>query len=229
MTRPGPRMHFSFRSPYTWMASIKLRRRVPDAFSRLELVPYWNPDQRTRDELAARGAEFHYADMSKAKHLYILRDTRGQARKLGLTMRWPIDVDPWWELPHLAWWVCRRQGRGEEFFDAVMAARWERGENICERPVVRRICAGLGIDDEEVVAAPESAEVRRGAVEALVRAYHDDIFGIPYFRTGQHRFWGLDRVDDFVDAWLATANPDPHMPHQVPVRGFGDDTAGGCG
>ncbi|HET6743191.1 MAG TPA: DsbA family protein, partial [Kribbella sp.] len=189
MNRPGPRMHFSFRSPYSWMASIKLRRRVPDAFSRLELIPYWDPDQRTRAQLEARDAEFHYAGMSKAKHLYILHDTRAQARRLGLAIHWPVDIDPWWELPHLAWWLCRRQGRGEQFFDALMAARWERGENICERPVIEDVCARLGWDAGELVAAPDSDELRHEAVEALVRAYHDDIFGIPYFRTGHHRFW----------------------------------------
>lgn len=111
-----------------------------------------------------------------------------------------------------------------------MEARWERGEDICERPTLQRICARLGWDEAEIVAAPDSDEVRREAVEALVRAYHDDIFGIPYFRSGQHRFWGLDRVDDFVDTWLSATPPAVQtVTGAVPERGFGDDTAGGCG
>lgn len=233
MTR-GTRLHFSFRSPYTWMAVTKLLRQVPDAHERVELVPYWNPDEQTSAALAAAGADFHYAPMSKAKHLYILHDTRGQAARLGLRMRWPVDDDPWWELPHLGYLVARRSGAGAAFYTAVMSARWQRGADVCDPAVLRGIAEEVGIDGDAVVRAPDSAETRAEGVTCLSAAYHDDIFGVPYFRIGRHRFWGLDRVDDFVAELDGTAvrptgaTSDPGRLADL-VGAYDTDTAGGCG
>jgi 2-hydroxychromene-2-carboxylate isomerase len=223
-----PRVHFSFRSPFSWMGISRLLQRVPDAHRRLTFIPFWDPDARTSADLTAAGAEFHYAQMSKAKHLYILHDTRRQAAKLGLKMVWPIDDNPWWELPHLGFLHAQRLGRGPEFYAAVTAARRERGENICEPDVLRGIAEEVGLDAELVLAAPESDEIRAAGADCLVKAYHDDIFGIPYFRIGRHRYWGLDRLDDFLTELLGS--PSGPVPLGDPVRVLADtDTAGGCG
>jgi 2-hydroxychromene-2-carboxylate isomerase len=227
--RRGARLHFSFRSPFSWMAVTRLLRRVPDATSRVEFLPYWDPDAQTSAGLSARDAEFHYAPMTKAKHLYILHDTKRQARRLGLGMVWPIDDEPWWELPHLAYLRARRLGAGPAFYSAVMAARWERGENICEAPVIRDLADGLGLDAAALLDAPHSPEIRAEGVDCLVTAYEDDIFGVPYFRIGRHRFWGLDRVDDFIEALESTVEaPAAAMPEPV-LAAVDTDTAGGCG
>lgn len=227
-----PRVHFSFRSPYSWMAMVRLGRALPDLPERVELVPYWDPDERTSQELAAAGVELHYAQMSRAKHRYILYDTRRQAARLGLSMTWPVDDDPWWELPHLGWLLARRLGRAAEFYAAVTAARWERGEDVCDPAVIRGIGARLGIDGDQLVAAPASGELRAEALGCLSLAYQDDIFGVPYFRAGRHRFWGLDRVDEFVAALRGDPPPpvvDVPEPVAARVGGFDTDTAGGCG
>src|SRR5580700_5318229 len=134
-----PRIYFSFRSPYSWMAVERLRRALPDPHRALEFVPYWDPDQITERDLAARGGSFHYVQMSKAKHLYLLHDTKRLAGRLGLAMRWPIDIDPWWELPHLAFLAARAMGAEAEFYAGIAAARWERGENICEPRVLSEV------------------------------------------------------------------------------------------
>jgi 2-hydroxychromene-2-carboxylate isomerase len=230
-------LHFSFRSPFTWMAVTVLLRRVPDAMARLELLPYWDPDAQTRAALDARGALFHYAQMSKAKHLYILHDTKRQAQRLGLRMVWPVDDDPWWELPHLAWLAARRLGRGPELYHEVMAARWERGEDICAPEVIGRLAARVGIDARVLAGAPAVPEIRAEGVDCLVAAYEDDIFGVPYFRLGRHRYWGLDRVEDFIAELISTVDgrPPPAAVSPVPdalgerLSALDIDTAGGCG
>jgi 2-hydroxychromene-2-carboxylate isomerase len=215
------------------MAITRLVRRVPDAMARVEMVPYWDPDEQTEAGLAARDAEFHYAPMSKAKHLYILHDTKRQAQRLGLSMVWPIDDKPWWELPHLAFLQARRRGVGPAFYFEVMAARWERGENICEAPVIRDVANRTGLDARELLDAPYSAEIRAEGVDCLVAAYQDDIFGVPYFRIGRHRFWGLDRVDGFIEALEPSVDtPTAVTPESVRADLETDtdtDTAGGCG
>jgi 2-hydroxychromene-2-carboxylate isomerase len=241
----GPRVHFSLRSPFSWIAIEHLLRVVPDAHDVVEFIPYWDPDARTEAALSARGASFHYVAMSKAKHMYILHDTKRLTQRLGLRMAWPIDVDPWWELPHLAWLRARREGKAAEFYDALVTARWRQGDNICDRTVLETLAASAGLDGRAVAGACHDDDIRAEATECLVRAYEDDIFGIPYFRIGRHRFWGYDRLPLFLDELLAalgrapattvSISPEPASPEPVPayarsaVGAFDTDTAGGCG
>jgi 2-hydroxychromene-2-carboxylate isomerase len=211
-----PRLYFSLRSPYSWMTIEVLRRELPGVFSHLDFLPYWDPDEATRQALAERGGEYHYAQMSKAKHLYILHDTKRMAARMGLTMAWPVDRDCWWELPHLAWLAAARQGAAEPFYDALIEARWQRGDDICTAEVVERAAKEAGLDPMEMVGAPDDPSVRAEGVGCLMSAYEDDVFGVPYLRYGRHRFWGLDRVGLFLD-----------MFDDFPK--YDTDTAGGCG
>lgn len=234
-----PRLYFSFRSPFSWMALRRLTERLPQAREIIEFVPYWDPDPLTTAGLEERDAGFHYVQMSKAKHLYILQDTKRLVAQHGYSMTWPIDIDPWWELPHLAWLRARRLGQDIAFYDAVTEARWLRGENVCEPDVLRRVAERAGLDPEPLLSAVDDPEIRAEGVDALVKAWHDDVFGIPYFKVGRHRFWGLDRLDAYLDVLLPTLQDAPVAPppslDDVPASvlervGGGDhDTAGGCG
>jgi 2-hydroxychromene-2-carboxylate isomerase len=252
-----PRLYFSFRSPYSWLAVNRLREAVPDVFEAFDLYPYWDPDEQTSRGLADRGGEFHYVQMSRAKHLYMLLDTKRVAERQGRVMAWPIDVDPWWELPHLAWLYARREGRMIEFYDAVTEARWGRGEDVCTADVVHAAAKQAGLDPDGAVRAPDDLSLRTEAVDCLYQAYLDDIFGIPYLKWGRHRYWGLDRVDAFLQAWQPSKplrsqpgpqpqEPDPleaDMPESnlpqpwlgIPAvvldgaQVYDRDTAGGCG
>lgn len=224
-----PRLFFSFRSPYSWLTVHRLRARVPDAFEAIDWFPYWDPDERTDRGLRERGAEFHYVQMSRAKHLYLLTDTKRLAGAEGLPMAWPVDVDPWWELPHLAWLRARREGLAVPFYEAVTAARWERGEDVCTPDVIRTAAEVAGLDPDLAVGAPEDDDIRREGVDCLVTAYEDDIFGIPYLQWRRHRFWGLDRLDAFLDTWRRDPEPDPGPVPAATARPYDHDTAGGCG
>ena len=223
-----PRLYFSFRSPYSWMAVRRLRRAVPDAFTALDWVQYWDPDERTTAALTARGAEFHYVQMSRAKHFYLLMDTKRLAASEAVPMAWPIDVDPHWELPHLGWLAARQAGRAEEFYDEVTAARWLRGENICEPAVLAGCADRAGLDPAVITGAVDDPDRRDEGTGCLERAYLDDIFGIPYLKWGRHRFWGLDRLDAFLGVWQAGAVPAATAPPAV-AGGYDTDTTGGCG
>lgn len=239
MKRRTARLYFSLRSPFSWMAVRRLEERLPDADRHIEYVPFSEPDEISTAALEARGGKVLYTAMSKAKHLYILNDTKRLAAKFGYAMKWPVDEGRlWWDLPHLAWIAAKEMGVHREFYAAVMAARWERGENICDREALRSICAAAGLDADALVAAPEDQRIRDLNTEALMRIYNDDVFGVPYFTYGRERFWGLDRLDDFLAA-MAAAPPvdgDPwalgeSVPERVLERvGAADhDTAGGCG
>ncbi|MFE5119995.1 2-hydroxychromene-2-carboxylate isomerase [Streptomyces sp. NPDC056669] len=243
MKRP-PRLYFNLRSPFSWMGLKRLEERFPQAPEVIEYYPYWDPDEKTRAALEERDSGFHYTQMSKAKHLYILLDTKRLSTQYGYTMSWPVDIDPWWELPHLAWLKARHLGRERDFYAAVSAARWERGENICDTEVLHRVAEAAGFDGDEMVAAAHDPALRAEGVDALAAAYDDDVFGIPYFKVGRHRFWGLDRVDGFLDelipalrkAGVDVAEPVPEaIDDQMPaallerVGAYDSDSAGGCG
>lgn len=222
-----PRLYFSFRSPYSWLTVHRLRVAVPDAFERIEWFPYWDPDSDTERALAEQRAEFHYVQMSRAKHLYLLMDTKRLAARLGLTMAWPVDVDPWWERPHLAFLTAREQGRAEEFYDALIRARWQRGEDICAPEVIERAAEEACVDPALTLRAPEDPRIRAAGVACLVRAYEDDVFGIPYLRWRRHRFWGYDRLADFLETWR-TDSAATEVPAPVGAP-YDTDTVGGCG
>jgi 2-hydroxychromene-2-carboxylate isomerase len=222
-----PRLYFCFRSPYTWLAVRALATAVPDMYDRIDFVPYWEPDPKTYQGLKDRGADFLYAPMTKAKHLYILYDTKRIAQRLGATMRWPVDVDPSWDVPHFAWCRANRSGLGPAFLAEVMAARWERGEDVCDRTVIRDLARRVGADPA-LADAVDDPDVRDEAVGHLAAAYEDDVFGIPYFFVGRQRFWGFDRLPDFLAA-LSGGEPPPDLNLAADLRAYDTDVAGGCG
>jgi len=231
-----PRLFFSFRSPYSRFLVDRLLREMPDAHDSVDWIPFWEPDQRTREGMDRHGASLHYADMSKAKHLYILQDTKRIAERQGLRLAWPVDVDPWWEAAHLGWLRARRMGRAAEFYEAIVGARWERGEDISKPEVVAAAAAAIGLDGDAIVAAADDPEIRAEGVACLVEAYEDDIFGVPYFRLGWRRYWGYDRLDDFLAEYRSTAsgpaaNPLAGVPEVVRAgrQPYDTDTVGGCG
>ncbi|MCX5555745.1 2-hydroxychromene-2-carboxylate isomerase [Streptomyces sp. NBC_00038] len=238
-----PVLYFSFRSPYSWLALRQLEARFPEAPETVEYRPWWEPDERTRKALDGRGAPFPYIPMSKAKHLYILQDVKRLSEGMGYKVAWPIDVDPWWEVPHLGWLAARRNGQDRQLLAALMSARWEHGADICDQDVLRAVAEDAGLDPLPIVSAVNDPDIRAEGLEALVRVYEDDAFGIPYFKIGRFRYWGLDRLDGFLQelsaAGLRTDDAgaegegaeDDGIPVAIADRigAYDHDTAGGCG
>lgn len=228
----NPRIFFSFRSPFSWLAVERLMRAVPDAMERIEFIPYWEPDRATEQAMKERGARFHYVQMSKAKQLYILHDVKRLARESGFDLVWPVDRDPWWEPSHLGWLKARTLGAGSAFYRAVTAARWLQGEDISKPEVIGSLADSIALDPETIVGASSDERIRAEGVDCLVEAFQDDIFGVPYFRYGNDRFWGVDRVDRFLDAYRGRAAGDTHdsAPELISeANAYDTDTGGGCG
>ncbi len=158
-------LYFSFRSPFSWLLVRRLLERLPDAGERIEFIPYWEPDPRMAGALGERGASVLYAPMSSAKHRYILQDTKRLAAGMGLRIAWPIDTDAWWEPSHLGWLMARRRGRALAFYEAVTAARWERGEDISRPATIRAASTAAGLD-ADLVATCASAGTGSGGSTA---------------------------------------------------------------
>ncbi|MFJ6194936.1 2-hydroxychromene-2-carboxylate isomerase [Micromonospora sp. NPDC092111] len=198
--RKPPRLYFSFRSPRSWLAVRRLTERWPDAPDAITFVPHWVPKDGLRAALTEADSGFLDTPISRAKHEYLLADTNRLVRRFGYRMEWPADMDVDWAVPHLAWLYAQQQQRGWEFYQAAVRARWERGENISRPAVVAAIATEAGVDPAGAIAAVVDPSLREAAVEALASAYDDDVFAVPYFIVGRHRFWGLERLDGFLDA-----------------------------
>ncbi|TDD40130.1 2-hydroxychromene-2-carboxylate isomerase [Actinomadura sp. KC06] len=232
-----PRFYFNLRSPYSWLAYRDLLDRYPDVAEGLEWAPFWEPDETSLKLLAEAGGEFPFTPMSKAKHLYILQDVRRLAADRGLAIAWPVDREPWWEVPHLAYLVARRHGRGAEFIALAYRARWEEGRDICDPATVAGIGAELGLDAADLTKAVDDPEIRTEGVQALMDVYKDGVFGVPYFVNGFERFWGVDRLAAFAasvrgpaaDGRAADGGPAPARAGGGVSALVDDGHAGGCG
>lgn len=188
MSSQRARFYFSFRSPYSWLAAQDIDEQVPGAHGEIAYVPFWEPDEMTLSALRARGGEFLYTPMSRAKHLYILQDIKRLAAARERDVTWPVDVNPWWDLPHLAYLAAHRQGCGEDFMRATYRARWEQGRDICSRHTIAELAFEIGLPPAVLASAPEDAAIRAEGVEALFQCYRDGVFGVPFFICRREKF-----------------------------------------
>jgi 2-hydroxychromene-2-carboxylate isomerase len=227
------RFYFSLRSPYSWLAYRDLLAHYPDVADALEWRPFWEPDGEFLGLLTEAGGRFPYVPMSRAKALYILQDIRRLASWRGLTVAWPVDREPRWEVSHLPYLVAERYGKGREFIAAVYRARWEQGRDISDPDTIVAIGSELGLDPSELATAEQDATVRDAALGALRAIDVDGVFGVPFFVVGREKFWGLDRLPDVVEAVREGRSAPQPVPDDVapePGAAAGDQGhAGGCG
>jgi 2-hydroxychromene-2-carboxylate isomerase len=238
----APRFYISLRSPYSWLAYHDLTTRHADLTDLMCWRPFWEPDAWSQRLLTAERGRFVYTPMSREKHLYILQDVRRLAEARGLSVSWPIDRNPCWEVPHLAYLGARRRGLGREFIEAALRARWQEGRDICAPETVGRIAGGLGLDPQESATAAERPDMRAAGARCLLDVWRDGVFGVPFFVFGHEKYWGLDRLDAFAEAVragkLCTDAPaaDPDAERWLAVVDAGEQGAtadgghaGGCG
>ncbi|GGZ68076.1 2-hydroxychromene-2-carboxylate isomerase [Streptomyces subrutilus] len=228
-----PRFYFSLRSPYSWLAYREITAFHPDLVERLEWVPFFEPDELSARLLAEQGGRFPYSEMSREKNRYVLQDVGRLTKARGLTITWPVDRDPVWEVPHLAYLVAARHGRGHAFIDAVYRARFGRGRDICDPATIEDIAFEIGLDPRELARASTVPEVRAEGIRVLLDVCRDGVFGVPFLVHGFSRFWGLDRLDDFVAHLRDREEPAASVPQPLSAIGTGratdDAHAGGCG
>lgn len=241
MTPTAPaRFYFNLRSPYSWLAVHDLTTRHPRLAAALDWRPFWEPDQGGEKLLAEAGGRFLYTPMTPEKHRYILADVRRLARARGLDITWPVDREPHWEVAHLGYLAAEQAGRGRAFAVAASRARWERGMDISDPEQVGRIGVEIGLDADRVATAWQDPGLVALGTAALYALYDDSVFGVPYFLCGRERFWGVDRLPDFVacvaEHPLTAADPasaadEPSADAGVPMLldGAQYDHAGGCG
>lgn len=241
------KIYFSFRSPYSWFGTRLLEKKGLGPASKLPYVPFFEPDATWAALLRERNAAFPYSAMSRDKHYYVLQDVKRLARIYGVPLRWPIDENPDWSVPHVTYLACRRRGLGAAFFWSVYRERWEKGTNVWLWETMESLLRQLDTDAGAMLRLARSREITEAATEALCEASDDGVFGVPFFIHNREKFWGVDRLDLFLDSlgadFCAAARvegPSPYLTERegsaATVAGtppdlapLAEDHAGGCG
>lgn len=233
---PPPSVYFNLRSPYSWLAVEEIFARHPDAVNALRWLPYWDPDEKSLAELQELGGRFAYAQMSREKHFYILQDVKRLAASRGLSIRWPIDNNPCWEVPHLACLFAEPASEVPALALALSRARWVHGKNICDHDTVAEIASQVGLDGPSLASAEANPESRAVGAQTLRQAHRDGVFGVPFFVKERDRYWGVERLNDFMSAVSHGATGSSgelcqeldHAPARGPLESEAGH-AGGCG
>lgn len=180
-----PQIHFfcSLRSPYTYLAAAQVRKLAEHYGAELKLK-FVLP-------MVMRGLPVPWV-----KRLYILRDAKREAIRLGLPFGSIVDpvgkpVEAGLALLHYA--ISRGKGSEllESFLQGVFAQGIDAGSSAGLRTIAER--AGLTTDDIQAALADDSwravAETNRNDMLA------GGIWGVPSFRVNDRPIlWGQDRL-----------------------------------
>jgi 2-hydroxychromene-2-carboxylate isomerase len=185
--KPIVTFYFDPVSPYVWLAARAIDR-IEAAGAQVVLQPVLFAGL-----LNAHGQKGP-AEIA-AKRVYTFRDVMRQAAGLGLAFKGPPG-HPF--NPLLALRMCQaltRQDERRRLMLAVLAAGWERGEDISDAAVLARLAGECGLGGAALLAAAQQPAVKMQLAAETEKAIADGVFGVPTFRVGHELFWGGDRIE----------------------------------
>jgi 2-hydroxychromene-2-carboxylate isomerase len=184
------RFYFSFRSPYSWLAFLRVDRAIETLPVELQYLPVFPPPDFPNDPTAVPN-----------KLKYIRRDVGRQAEAYGYTLGDLPPVDCEWIRPHAAFVYAHDQGKAKAFALELYGARFVRGRDVGEDAVMREVALACGLDAGALLAAANDAAYQTRVVQGMIQGVQEDsIFGVPLLVYRGEPFWGNDRID-----WLVRA------------------------
>ena len=198
------RFYFSFRSPYSWLAFVRIDAALAGLPVTLDRIPVFPPPNFPNDP-----------SKIPAKATYIRTDVGRIAEAYGLAYQMPAKLDCEWVRPHAAFVFAKDAGKDLDFGNALFAARWSRGLDVGENPVMQAAAVSVGLDATALLAAADDEAFHKRVWEGMIQAAGEDgIFGVPYFVFRGDRYWGNDRIE-----WLVRAI---RRVHGMPVADLSD-------
>jgi 2-hydroxychromene-2-carboxylate isomerase len=173
----------SFRSPYTYLAAQRVQALAKrrGATVRLRFVL----------PMVMRGLP-----VPKAKRLYIMRDAKREAERLGIAFGRVVDpvgmgVERGYAVLHHA----IRDGRGPEFVESFFRGVFAEGIDVAEDDGLLKVAERVGISAEQAHAALADASWRAIAEENRTALLDLGLWGVPSFHIeGCEAHWGQDRL-----------------------------------
>jgi 2-hydroxychromene-2-carboxylate isomerase len=178
----------SFRSPYTYLAAERAQALAKrrGATVRLRFVL----------PMVMRGLP-----VPKAKRLYIMRDAKREAERLGIPFGRVVDpvgvgVERGYAVLHHA----IRDGRGPEFVESFFRGVFAEGIDVAEDEGLLKVTERVGISAEQVHAALADDSWRAVAEDNRTALLDLGLWGVPSFQIegckphwGQDRLWAVER------------------------------------
>lgn len=196
-----PKLHFwyEFASPYACLAAI----RIEDVASEKGIEVVWHP--------FLLGAIYKMMDLpmpatqlTKQKFDYMWLDSARQAKRYGFVFRRPSQFPRVAVLPSRIALIGREAGWCPEFSRRVYEANYANDLDIASEDVMKKILKDMGLDAEAVLAAATSPENKEILKVETQEAFDKDIFGVPTFFAGDEMFWGNDRLEQALEAAVAS-------------------------
>jgi len=187
---PALDCYFDPVSPYVWLALRDIDRIEAAAGAPLRLLPVLFAGL-----LKAHG-NLGPAELP-AKRRYLFRDVMREAARRGLPFAGPPG-HPF--NPLMALRMCTAVADAAQrrmLALALVAACWERGEDISDRATLEKLADAAGLDGAVLLAAAGTPDTKRQLAEATAQAVAGGVFGVPTFRLAgdEELFWGGDRLD----------------------------------
>ncbi len=179
---------FSFRSPYSYLAG-------PRAFALAE---------RYSIELVFRGIRpmaMRGQPLPLAKRLYILRDAKREADRIGMPfgkIHDPLGEGVWRCLTiaeHAA-----KAGLLREFVLAASQGIWAEGVDVASDGPLRALCERVGLRWGDCDAAIANTVYRSRVEDNTAQLARLGQWGVPVFTFAGEAYWGQDRMEDLEAA-----------------------------
>jgi 2-hydroxychromene-2-carboxylate isomerase len=203
-TTPAPIIHFycSLRSPYTYLAARQVR----------QLATHYGAELRLRFVLpmVMRGLP-----VPLAKRLYILRDAKREANRLGRAFGAVVDpvgkpVENGLALLH----ATIKSGNGPALLESFLEAVFAQGIDASSAGGLEHIASRAGMSASDIASALQDDAWRSVAEANRADMLERGIWGVPSFRVNDMPLlWGQDRLWMLEEDLLATmrGNVAPHQ------------------
>ncbi|MEZ5938252.1 MAG: DsbA family protein [Hyphomonadaceae bacterium] len=185
-----PDLHFflSFRSPYTYIATQRVKALADAMGAELKL--------RFVLPMVMRGMQ-----VPAAKRSYITLDAAREARRNAVPFGRIADplgrpVERGYSL--LPWAID--QGRGYDYCLAFMRSVWSKGVDAGSDAGMRSIVEDAGLDWSEARTRIDNPDWRAEADANRKEMFAGGVWGVPSFRVGEVCAWGQDRLWVIADA-----------------------------
>lgn len=181
MTAPTVEFWFDYASPFSYLASELVPRRLPGAVIDHKLLYLRGL------EAFSKGVPF-----TAAKLQYLVADLRRCADEAEV----PIDLPPTFPVNGLyalrGGLAAQRAGCFERYHTPMFRAAWRDRRDISRKEVVVEIATELGLGD--VAGALDDPAIKDLLKTQTEGAARRGVFGAPTFFVGTAMFWGHDRM-----------------------------------
>ena len=162
-------------------------------------------------------------DMDSPRNRYLLKDLQDCAAQAQASLKFPQKVFPVNSVKAMRGCVWLMQDVGHQskllkFVEAVFAAYFTQQENISEDDVLAAICLQADVPADAFfagIALPETkAQLKANTDENIARG----AFGVPTFFIGDDMYFGNDRLDLAIAAFVkaaANSNQCQHKPSLI--------------